>query len=174
MKKILFDFKQCDPKRCSGQKLIKFGRVKQCKPFRSFKGIVLSPMGEKSISKEDKEIIEKYGIALIECSWAKVDEIDFSCLPKKNNRLLPFLVPSNPVNYGKPCKLNCVEALSAGLYITGFKSDALELAEGFQYMNEFFKINQDILDKYEECEDSKTVVEAQNNYITENNFYKRT
>jgi pre-rRNA-processing protein TSR3 len=49
---------------------------------------------------------------------------------------------TNPTNYGKPWRLNCVEALAAAFYITGFDSYAKRLLDGFGWGGSFWKVNQ--------------------------------
>ena len=48
-----------------------------------------------------------------------------------NHRVLPLLLAANPVNYGKPFKMNTAEAMAATLYIAGFKEQAARLLEPF-------------------------------------------
>ncbi|KAI5150516.1 pre-rRNA-processing protein TSR3 [Enteropsectra breve] len=165
MRKIIYEFGECDPKRCSGHRMVKYKKVESLPLKRHFNGIILSPNGTQAISPADKEHIERFGIGLIDCSWNKVDSFDFSKLPKRYNRLLPWLVAANTINYGKPWKLNCVEALSAALYIVGEKEEARSVFEGFSYGDEFLRLNEDVLELYSKCKDSAEVVKTQNAYL---------
>ena len=113
------DLEQCDPKKCTGRRLVKFGQAERLSLAQWFPGIVLSPFGDKCISFEDHDIIGSRGLAVIDCSWAKLEETPFSRVKAYQHRLLPHLIAANPINYGKACKLSCVEALCAGLIITG-------------------------------------------------------
>jgi len=78
---------------------------------------------------------------------------------------VPFLVAANPVNYGRPLKLSCVEALAATLYITNFKEEAHALLEKFKWGPEFISINLDLLDAYAACTNSTEIVAVQNAHI---------
>jgi len=96
----MWDVNQCDPKRCTGRKLVRHGFVKPLKLGHHFGGIILSPIGQKCVSPEDKQIILESGIAVVDCSWAKLDETPFSRMKGKHLRLLPYLIATNNVNYG--------------------------------------------------------------------------
>lgn len=168
IKKVIFELGQCDPKRCSGKKLVRQGKVRAIKNSKSFSGIVLLPQGTRSLSPSDAETITKRGVGLIDCSWAQLDNQNFKSFSQRNTRMLPFVVATNPVNYGKPFKLNCVEALAAALSICGFQDEADEVFSGFSYGKEFFRINQEVLDAYKACNTSMDVVKAQNEYLENN------
>lgn len=55
--------------------------------------------------------------------------------------IVPYLVATNPVNYGKPWKLNCAEALAAIFYITGFPEHGEALMSKFKWGHAFYKVN---------------------------------
>ena len=84
------------------------------------KGISLTPIATDFISAADAELVASRGLAVVDCSWSKLEETPLSKLKSGGNRLLPLLIATNPVNYGKPHRLTCVEAFSAALYI-GFR-----------------------------------------------------
>ena len=113
------------------------------------------------MSPEDKIIIQEKGVSVIDCSWARIDDTPFHKMKSSHPRLLPYLVAANPVNYGKPCKLNCAEALSAAMYITGYKKEAEFYMNKFSWGPSFIELNHDYLEDYSNCKTSKEILETQ-------------
>ncbi len=129
------------------------------------------PKGTQPVSPADRDIVAQNGVAVVECSWARLDEIPFGRIASPHERLceyclslltgacatdfqpvksrtheltaapVPYLVATNPVNYGKPWRLNCVEALAAAFYITGFDTYAERLLSGFGWGHTFWEVN---------------------------------
>ncbi|XP_035913187.1 18S rRNA aminocarboxypropyltransferase [Anopheles stephensi] len=161
----MWDLKHCDPKKCSGRKLARHGLINCLRLGQKFPGLVLTPVGVNCVSPQDKEIIKSSGIAVVDCSWARLDETPFNKMRSPNPRLLPFLVAANPINYGKPCKLSCVEAIAASMYITGYKQEALWYLNKFSWGHSFVELNQELLDAYAGCADSKAILEVQKQYL---------
>ncbi len=170
VKVFSIDFGTCDTKRCSASKLVRMKKIKPINPKHTCKSISLSPFGEKALSPMDRDMVEKSGLAVLDCSWNHIDELpDKFTRGSYKDRLLPFLISSNPINYGKPCKLNCAEALAAGLYIVNYKEEAKVLMEGFSYENAFWDLNLEYLEAYSNCTDSTQVVAVQKEFMTPGN-----
>lgn len=117
------------------------------------------------MSPADRSVLETKGVAVVDCSWSKIDETPLAALKPSHGRLLPFLVAANPINYGRPCQLSCVEAIAATLYITGYKDLAVKYMNKFSWGHSFIELNEELLDIYAKCTDSKSVVEAQTVFI---------
>ena len=97
---------------------------------------------------------------------------------------VPYLMATNPTNYGRPWRLNCVEALAAAFYITGFDAYAEKLLDGFGWGASFWNVNRYVsiasrkltqvqlflrvyLERYKRCTASDDVKAAQEAIISE-------
>ncbi|KAF8438949.1 hypothetical protein L210DRAFT_3542729 [Boletus edulis BED1] len=163
----MWDFDHCDPRRCSGKKLARLGLIRELKVGLRFRGIVVSPNATRVVSPADRDIIAKDGLAVVECSWARLEDVPFSKIASPHERLLPYLLATNPTNYGRPWRLNCVEALAAAFYITGFDQYAETLLSGFGWGDSFWKVNGVYLDKYKTCKSAEEIAAMQDAILAE-------
>ncbi|KAI3996355.1 hypothetical protein MKX01_026823 [Papaver californicum] len=163
-----YDFGQCDAKRCTGRKLSRFGLLKELHVTNGFAGIVLSPVGTQCVSKEDHPLMKRKGLAVVDCSWARLGDVPFVKLRCGALRLLPWLVEANNVNYGRPCHLSCVEALSAALIICGEEDAANVLLGNFKWGHAFLSLNKELLKVYSQCNNSAEIISVQNDWLSKN------
>jgi pre-rRNA-processing protein TSR3 len=118
------------------------------------KSLVLDPFSEKILIPKDKSVINS--IVGIDCSWNLADQA-FSKKFIGVKRKLPPLLAGNPVNYSKLNKLTTAEAISAALFILGFKQDALDLLDKFKWGHTFYELNQNLLEEYSKLESEDQV-----------------
>lgn len=160
-KAACWDLGHCDAKRCSGKRLMRLGMMRELHVGQKFAGVVVSPKARKIVSREDKELLEQYGAAVVEASWKRIDEVPFGRIGGKCERLLPYLVAANQTNYGKPWRLNCVEALAACYYICGHPEWAESILSTFSYGEAFLDINAALLKRYAACENEEQIKKAE-------------
>eukprot|EP00879_Flechtneria_rotunda_P003080 GHRR01003300.1.p1 GENE.GHRR01003300.1~~GHRR01003300.1.p1 ORF type:complete len:357 (+),score=115.34 GHRR01003300.1:230-1300(+) len=161
----MWDLRQCDRKRCTGTRLVRQGAVQELRLGQSFPGVILSPSGTRCVSREDAPLLMAKGLAVVDCSWNRLNDVPFHRIRGVAPRLLPFLVAANPVNYGRPCKLSCAEALAAALYICGLTEQAHAIMDKFKWGHSFFSTNAELLEAYSQCNTAAEVIQAQNTWL---------
>jgi pre-rRNA-processing protein TSR3 len=148
--------KQDDPKKCSAEKLVKFGLAKNIRKTNDT-SLILNPFVKKTLLPNDKDQITS--ISAIDCSWNLALETFANKLPGIH-RKLPPLFAGNPVNFSKIGKLTTVEAISAALFILGIDDIGNKLLDKFKWGHTFFELNKNLFEDY-----SKLESEDQINYI---------
>lgn len=164
-KAAAWDLNHCDAKRCSGKRLMRLGLMRELHVGQKHAGVVISPKAKTLISPADKPILEQYGAAVVEASWKRIEEVPWNRIGGVNARILPYLVAANPTNYGRPWRLNCVEALAACFVICGRRDWAEEVLATFSYGDAFLEINDAVLEKYAACKDEEEVKKAEAEWL---------
>ena len=161
---IVYDKNQCDPKKCTAKRMLKFGLAKEAKTLRNIPSgsIVLSPFADKALSPADMKYARN-GLVVMDLTWTNIDE--FPRLSRTQDRALPYLLASNPINWGRPMELNSAEAVLASLIILGQKEQADSFMGRFNWAPEFVRLNGELLDAYSRASDSTEVVRIQNEYV---------
>ncbi|GET91538.1 hypothetical protein, conserved [Leishmania tarentolae] len=161
----MWDFEQCDPNACSGKKLYRLNALRLLRLSEPFHGVVLTPSATEIVSPADRDIVLQNGVAVVDCSWKELDAVPWRKMRMSSPRLLPLLLAANPVNYGRPSKLNCAEALAATLAIVGLMDDARSVMAYFSWGASFFDVNRELLAGYQTCTNSAEVSAFQDNYV---------
>ena len=156
---------ECDPKRCTAAKLVRFGEVREADPRKVPGGaVVLDPEAEKALSREDVPSAQRFGLLVLDCSWEKLKRFP-RLKGGLEHRALPFLLAANPTNFGKPMRLSSAEAVAAALYIMGEREHAERIMSKFKWGHTFIDINREYLEAYSASSTSGEVVAAQNGFV---------
>ena len=158
---MVYQARQCDPKKCTALKLGRHGLVRIVSQLRFLpkRAIVLNPFSETAFSPADRQRIEQYGLVALDCSWEHAEKV-LSHNVKGTSRCLPILLAGNPTNYAKATKLSTAEALAGALFIAGFKDEAREVLSVFAWGHTFLELNATLLEAYAAAKDSTEIVEV--------------
>ncbi len=163
---IIYHANQCDPKKCTGLRVVRQGRAVIIRDFQRIPhgGVVLNPVSRIALSPADREDIARHGLIALDCSWKRAEAI-FRSSRSGKQRALPYLLAANPTNTYKPVKLSTAEALAAALYITGFREQAEDMMSVFKWGPTFLTLNEAWLDAYSQCASSTEVVAVQSDIM---------
>jgi len=155
-KLLVYEFRQDDPKKCTSARLKKSRLVQSLPNMRRIpsSAIVLNPTSSKTLSREDRELIQHNGLVALDCSWNLSESVFDRNIPGDNRRL-PILLAGNPTSYGIAGRLSTAEALAAALILTGFQQPAQVILSLFRWGETFLSLNQAPLESYAAAKSSE-------------------
>lgn len=160
---------QCDPRKCTGRKLIRRGLAVGVGNVRALPrgAVVLDPRAEQALSPLDTAVARRRGLVALDCSWKHVEA---SYKERGLDRVgvaraLPFLLAANPVHYGQPMQLSTLEAFAGALFIFGQDGQARELLASYTWGPMFETLNGEPLRAYARARNSTEVVSAQREFV---------
>ena len=168
MRLYAYDAGQCDPKKCTARKLARAGLITSVTELRRipYRTVLLVPMAVKALSPADRA--RATSITVFDCSWNQIGPFEERLRRlNREKRALPYLVASNPVNYGKPFILSSVEAFAAALFILGEEEQAQALLQKFKWGPTFLQLNEVLLQAYAAAKSSGEVVARQQEFMAE-------
>jgi pre-rRNA-processing protein TSR3 len=153
---------QDDPRKCTASLLTRKGLAIPIRRLSQIpeSAIVLNPASPRFLLPSDTTNSVRAGVVAIDCSWERADAI-FMKHFRGANRKLPALMAANPVNYARIGRLSTAEALSATLYIMGFRQRAKEILSLFRWSRTFFDLNRELLERYARASDEQSIVKIE-------------
>lgn len=152
-----------DPGKCSIRRLERerLVRVVAAIGWLPPNTILLDPRAEQALSPADRAFART--ISVLDCSWEILDRVSSGRF--RHRRALPYLLAGNPVNFGRPWRLNSAEAIAAALFILGEREQARTIVSHFRWGSHFFEVNREPLECYAAAKDSKEVLECQREFM---------
>ena len=68
-----------------------FGLMRELSIGQKFAGVVISPNAKRVVSPADKDLMEQFGAAVVECSWVRIKEVPWAKIGGKCERLCTSL-----------------------------------------------------------------------------------
>lgn len=163
---FVYELKQDDPKKCTSRKLVRLGHATSISRLYRVprRAVVLNPLTEAVLTSRDRETVERGGLAVIDCSWTKV-EAAFASRRRGVNRRLPYLVAANPVHHGRLFELSSLEALAAALTIIGHGDQAKQIVGIYKWGPVFLELNKEPLEEYARAKSGEEVEEIEKAYF---------
>jgi pre-rRNA-processing protein TSR3 len=163
LKLLLVHAHQCDERKCTGERLLARGRATEV-PAPA--GILLDPFSEEAFSPEDLRTAKAEGLCVLDCSWNELVRTKRFPAIYGAKRALPYLVPANPVNFGRPTKLSTAEAFSGACWILGYREQAKKLMAEFKWGPTFIDLNAELLDLYAAARTRKELLKTQRKVLS--------